>query len=59
MIINGKTALVRKIDLKYTSNLGEKTVTNLERMKKGIPQLIQVLEKHFNYIILIKILMAL
>lgn len=37
MIINGKTALVRKIDLKYTSNLGDKAVTNLERMKKGYP----------------------
>ena len=36
MIINGKTALVRKIDLKYTSNLGEKTVTNLEKNEKRV-----------------------
>ncbi len=35
--INGKTALVRDIDLNYKSELGNKMVTNLERMKEGYP----------------------
>lgn len=34
-IVNGKTALIREIDLSYKSELAGKTVTNLERMKKG------------------------
>ncbi len=34
-IINGKTALVRDIDLNYLSDLGGKQVTNLERMAQG------------------------
>ena len=33
--VNGEMALVRNIDLKYKSDLGGKTVSNLERMKKG------------------------
>lgn len=35
--INGKTALIQNIDLKYISELADGTkVTNLERMKKGM-----------------------
>lgn len=33
--IDGKPALIRSIDLSYKSELGGKTVTNLERMQKG------------------------
>ena len=33
--VNGKLALVRDIDLNYTSKLAGKTVTNLERMQAG------------------------
>lgn len=33
--VNGKTALVRNIDLNYKSDLAGETVTNLERMKRG------------------------
>lgn len=33
--IDGKTALVQKIDLNTKSKLGGRTVTNLERMQKG------------------------
>lgn len=34
-MVNGKLGLIRGIDLKYKSTLAGKTVTNLERMKKG------------------------
>lgn len=34
-MVNGRLALVRKIDLTYESKLADKTVTNLERMKNG------------------------
>lgn len=34
-MIDGKTALIRNIDLDYKSELNGKTVTNLERMAKG------------------------
>ncbi|MEE8674483.1 HNH/ENDO VII family nuclease [Tractidigestivibacter scatoligenes] len=34
-IVNGRTALVRDIDLDKTSEFGGKTVTNLERMNAG------------------------
>lgn len=33
--INGQSALIRTIDLTYESELGGKTVTNLERMRQG------------------------
>ncbi|MGN0471129.1 MAG: HNH/ENDO VII family nuclease [Acutalibacteraceae bacterium] len=36
-MVSGKLALVRDIDLNATSDLAGKTVTNLERMKKGYP----------------------
>ena len=35
--INGQTALIRSIDLNYQSELAGRTVTNLERMKLGLP----------------------
>ncbi len=35
--VNGQLALVRSIDLTYESELAGKTVTNLERMKTGLP----------------------
>lgn len=35
--INGQNALIRTIDLNYKSELAGKTVTNLERMKQGLP----------------------
>ncbi len=34
-MVNGRTALTQKIDLDYKSELGGKTVTNLERMQEG------------------------
>jgi len=34
-MVGNRSALVRDIDLNYTSELGGKTVTNLERMQKG------------------------
>lgn len=34
-MVNGKTALVRDIDINYVSDLAGKSVTNLERMKLG------------------------
>lgn len=36
-MVSGKLALIRDIDLNATSDLAGKTVTNLERMKKGYP----------------------
>lgn len=35
ILIDGKPALIRNIDLTYKSELAGKTVTNLERMKQG------------------------
>ncbi|MBO6133916.1 MAG: HNH/ENDO VII family nuclease [Lachnospiraceae bacterium] len=35
--INGQAALIRSIDLTYESDLAGKTVTNLDRMRKGLP----------------------
>ena len=40
MLVNGKTALVPKIDLDYVSTLSDGTkLTNLERMRKGLAPL--------------------
>lgn len=35
-MVDGKLALVQEIDLNFTSEVGGKTMTNLERMKQGL-----------------------
>ena len=35
-MINGKTALVKEIDLDYVSDVGGNSISNLERMKRGL-----------------------
>lgn len=47
-IVNGKTALVREIDLDYVSELGGKKVTNLERMINGNAPIDTVTGKPFQ-----------
>lgn len=47
-MVNGRTALVRDIDLKYASELDGKMITNLERMKKGYPPIDPVTGKPYQ-----------
>ncbi|MDM8534773.1 HNH/ENDO VII family nuclease [Clostridiaceae bacterium HSG29] len=48
-MVNGKLALVRKIDLTYKSKMANgRIVTNLERMEKGYPPIDPVWEKSYN-----------
>lgn len=49
--VNGKSTLIRDIDLDFKSELDGKTVTNLERMKKGRAAVDPLTGKHMNYII--------